>query len=194
MAELVWSPEVEAAAAALFKGDGSGGPNVRRACLAEILGPQLPAEVSSTLAPYLSVLCATASHHHPDVGQYTEELPTIFEECADDAGGADYVDFAVLSAVARDVSKLSASVCNSFAAVKPRVLVQSLMKGHTMLIPYETDSSGSYAPTADGVGQLTCGLLVGAVFNVGEGDGDSSGDEEDPVFGNAAVPRPVGRL
>lgn len=43
-------------------------------------------------------------------------------------------------------------------------------------------------------GQLECGLLVGAVFTVGEGDGESSGDEEDPVFGKGPPTKAVGRL
>lgn len=132
----MWNAEVEEAVLRLLAAPIE---NVRRACVMEILGPQLPAEVSAGLPPYLAALCSLSCHHHPS-GAYTDGLPEVFEECSDDAGGADYVDFEVLSALARDVSSLTASACNSFAAVKPRVLVQSLLKGHTMLVRDITSS------------------------------------------------------
>ena len=80
----MWSDAVEEAVVGLLT---SSAKDVRRVCFPEILGPQLPAEVSSTLPPYLSVLCSVTSHYHPDNGEYTSSLPEVFEECSDDAGG-----------------------------------------------------------------------------------------------------------
>ena len=138
--------------------------------------------MASDLPVYLAALCTAASHHHPS-GEKTGELPDYLADYADEVGGdVDRLTFDTLSALCRDVACLDTSVADAFSAVKARTLVQGLLKGHTILLPYEGDP-GTHRPVQlDGRGVLECGLLVGAVFGTGSTDEEDSTDEDDDVM------------
>jgi hypothetical protein len=59
-----------------------------------------------------------------------KELPDYIADYADEVGGdADNITLDTLSALCRDVACLDTSVADVFGRVKPRTLVQGLLKG-----------------------------------------------------------------
>lgn len=119
----------------------------------------------------------------PDGGAATtlSEAYTGLEDELGAGADVDVIDADLLAALGRDGGGLDTAVYQ-FGLIKPRTMVQRLLKGHVMAVAFDADPFTSQ-PGKHGGDRVDYGIVVGAIFCVESAyiaDDDSGDDEATP--------------
>jgi hypothetical protein len=167
------------------------------------------ADSSLVLPPSLAAVVATAAQNHArfetevapnslvDAMLYAADQAGLWE--MDSGGCDDNID--TIAGLFRDHCALEAKVCEDLTRLSARAIVQTLLKGHVILLPGANVDTigvvvdlGDMLAGADSVSGVSsppagCGygwlVVVGTIFKVGERD-----VEEEAVLAAAAASRP----